>query len=300
MVTSSPFRDALRDITGDSWLDDLARASLAAADAKYSPDHVPPPVLRVALTGIRDMEARDSYLVIKAVQDATAKLGHLIRDPRSERSIAHATDRAKALLIQRGQAGNVLLFGFPPILDESTTESMHVGPVETLGVRAVRELVSVLPSSAEDDAALDAVLAQRLTVRNAVNDLVNAVPVKASGLGLQLTPSAGDAVSSVLSAEQARVLKESFKETRVDRRIVSVAGRLDGVRTRRRIFYLEPDSGGEIHGALDLELLDDIRANLDHHVVARVQEEHTESLSGRRSQPLYRLISIQPDSAEMF
>jgi hypothetical protein len=300
VVSSSSFRDALRDITGDSWLDDLARASLTAADAKFSPDHVPPPVLRVALVGIRDMEAHDSYLITKAVQDATAKLGHIIRDPRSERSMAHPADRAKALLIQRGQAGNILLFGFPPILDESTTESIPLGRVETLGVRAARELVSVLPSSAEDDAALDAVLAQRLTVRNAVNDIVNAVPRKASGIGLQLTPSAGDAVSSVLSAEQAHVLKESLRETRVDRRIITMAGRLDGVRTRRRIFYLEPDSGGEIHGAMDLELLDEIRANLDHHVVVRLQEEHTQSLSGRRSQPLYRLIRIQPDSAEMF
>jgi hypothetical protein len=300
VVSSSPFRDALPDITGDSWLDDLARASLLAADAKFAPDHVPPPVLRVALAGIRDMEARDSYLVVKAVQDATAKLGHLIRNPQSERSIAHAADRAKALLIQRGQAGNVLLFGFPSVLEDPAIESMPVGPVETLGVRAARELVSVLPSSAEDDAALDAVLAQRLTVRNAVNDIVNAVPARASGMGLQLTPSTGDAVASVLSAEQANVLKESLKETRVDRRIVTLTGRLDGVRTRRRIFYLEPDSGGEIHGAMDLELLEDIRANLDQHVVARLQEEHTQSLSGRRSQPLYRLISIQPDSAKMF
>ena len=298
MVTSA-FRDRMREITGDSWLDDLARASLAAADAKFSPDYVIPPILRVVFAGLRDVEARDSYLVTKAVQDATAKLGHIIRKPQTETSAAYASDRLKAPLIQRGQAGNIILFGFPAAEDESTSGTLAGTAVETLAVRATRELVSVLPSSSDDDAALDAVLAQRLTIRNAVNDIVNAVPRKATGLGLQLTPSSGEIIASVVSAEQASMLKDSLKETRVDRRIITVSGRLDGVRTKRRIFYLEPESGGEIHGALDRELLDDIRVNLDRQVVVRLQEERIESRTGKRSQPLYRLISIEA-APEMF
>jgi hypothetical protein len=293
VVSSSPFRDALREITGDSWLDDLARASLSAADAKFSPDYITPPVLRVVFAGMRDIEARDSYLTTKAIQDATAKLGHIIRDPRSETSVAHAADRAKAPLLLRGQTGNIILFGFPPLEDESRPGTLPGTATETLAVRAARELVSVLPSSSEDDAALDAVLAQRMTIRNAVNDVVNALPRKAAGLGLQLTPSAGESVSSVLSAEQATVLKDGLKETSVDRRIVTMSGRLDGVRTKRRIFYLEPESGGEIHGALDLESLDDIRANLDRQVVVQLEEQRIRSASGRRSQPRYRLMTIQ-------
>lgn len=299
MVSRSPFREALGEITGDSWLDDLARASLSAADAKFSPDYIPPPVLRVVFAGMRDVEARDSYLATKAVQDATAKLAHIIRNPRSETSIAHAADRAKAPLLLRSQAGNVIVFGFPALEDEPLPGTLPGTVTETLAVRAARELVSVLPSSSEDDAALDAVLAQRVTVRNAINDIVNAIPRKAAGLGLQLNPSAGEAVNSVLSAEQAGVLKDSLKEIRVEKRMVTMSGRLDGVRTKRRIFYLEPESGGEIHGALDLESLDDIRANLDRQVVVQLEEQRTESASGRRSQPLYRLIGFQ-SPAEMF
>ena len=64
--------------------------------------------------------------------------------------------------------------------------------------------------------------------------------------------------------------------------------------TRCLIFYWKPDSGGEIHGALDLESLDDIGANLDRHVVVRLEEERTQSASGQRSQPRYRLLSIEP------
>jgi hypothetical protein len=50
---------------------------------------------------------------------------------------------------------------------------------------------------------------------------------------------------------------------------------------------------------MDLESLDDIRANLDRHVVVRLQEERMQSLTGKRNQPLYRLISIE-SAAKMF
>jgi hypothetical protein len=256
-------------------------------------------LLRLAFPGLREVDAHDSYLATKAIQDATAKLAHIIRNPRSETSIAHAADRAKAPLLMRSQTGNVIIFGFPVVEDEVPPGTLAGIVPETLAVQAARELVNVLPSSSEDDAAIDAVLAQRLTVRNAVNDIVNAVPKKAEGLGIQLQRGSGDTVSSILSTEQAGMLKDSLKETRVGRRVITMAGRLDGVRTKRRIFYLEPESGGEIHGALDLESLDEIRANLNRHVVVRLEEERIESVSGRKSQPLYRLLRIESEPATL-
>jgi len=36
------FGEARQEITGDSWLDDLARQSLVAAEAKFDPPPVPP------------------------------------------------------------------------------------------------------------------------------------------------------------------------------------------------------------------------------------------------------------------
>jgi hypothetical protein len=298
-VVSDFFREAIAEITGDSWLDDLARASWRAAEEKFSPDYVPPAQLRVSFPGLREVQARDSYLAMKAIQNATTKLAHIIRNPGSETNIAYAADRAKAPLLLRSQAANVIVFGFPVVEDEVPPGTL-VGTVsETLAVQAARELVNVLPSSAEDDAALDAVLAQRRTVRNAVNDIVMAVPPKADGLSFQLTPSSGESVFSVLSRDQASMLRDSLQEMRVDRRTVLMAGRLDGVRTKRRIFYLEPESGGEIHGALDLESMDDIRANLDRNVLVRLEEERTQSVSGQRSQPRYRLLSIEPSQGTL-
>src|SRR5262249_33837260 len=139
----------------------------------------------------------------RAIQAATAKLGHIIRDPRSETSIAHAADRLKAPLLLRSQSGNTIIFGFPDVEDQVPPGTLPGVVPETLAVRAARELVSVLPSSGDDDAAIDAVLAQRETVRNAVNDIVKAVPREADALSFELSPSSGDPVSSMLSREQA-------------------------------------------------------------------------------------------------
>ena len=108
-----------------------------------------------------------------------------------------------------------------------------------------------------------------------------------------MVPVSGETIDSVLSAEQAGVLKSSLSESRVDRRTITIQGRLDGVRTKRRIFYLEPESGAEIHGAVDLELLEAVRTNLDRQIFATLEEERIRTLSGRRNQPLYRLIRIE-------
>ncbi len=290
------FREAIAEISGDSWLDDLARASWRAAEEKFSPDYVPPAQLRVSFPGVRDMLAYDSYLATKAIQTATAKLGHIIRNPRSETSMAHAADRVKASLMLRSQSGNTIIFGFPEVEDKAPGTLPGVVP-ETLAVRAARELVSMLPSSAEDDAAIDAVLAQRETVRNAVDDIVKAVPRKADGLSFELSQGFEDPVSSILSQEQAGMLRDSLQETRTARERILMPGRLDGVRTKRRIFYLEPESGGEIHGALDLESLEEVRANLNRQVIVRLEREQIISASGRRAQPLYRLLGFEPAQA---
>ena len=54
------FREAREEITGHTWLDDLARASLSAAEAKFSGREVP--LLRVVLSGVRTIDAHDSTL----------------------------------------------------------------------------------------------------------------------------------------------------------------------------------------------------------------------------------------------
>jgi hypothetical protein len=61
----SRFSEARDQITGNSWLDDLARASLSAADAKFSPrQDTPSRRLRVYI------EPRDAWIGVYVANDA--------------------------------------------------------------------------------------------------------------------------------------------------------------------------------------------------------------------------------------
>jgi hypothetical protein len=284
------FRRIAEEIPGGTWLDDIARASAMAANAKFERTSRSP-LLQVSLIGATHLDAYTFSDLSRALQDATAKIGHIIRNPSAEVTIVQPADRDKAPLIQRGQAGNAIFFGFP---EPASEDALINDGLETLSERAVKELCDFLPANGSDDGALDAVLLQRDTVRNAVSDIVNAV-TKNSGIGLQLTPTSGEQVARSMTTEQARVLSNSLRETRDAVGYETVSGRLDGVRTRRRIFYLERESGGTIQGAVAPDLLDRIKAHLDRPVTARLRVVRTTTIDGRRGRPVHELLEITPE-----
>jgi hypothetical protein len=284
------FRRIADEIPGGTWLDDLARASAMAAHAKFERT-CRSPSLRVSVIGSDRQDAYTFSDIGRALQDATAKIGHIIRNPQGEVTYVQPADRDKAPLIMRGQAGNTMFFGFPePPADDAL---IHDG-IETLSERAVKELCDFLPANGSDDGALDAVLLQRDTVRNAVSDVVNAV-IKTSGIGLQLTPTSGDELARSMTTDQAKVLHNSLRESREAVGYETVSGRLDGIRTRRRIFYLERESGGTIQGAMAPDLLDKIKENLDRPVTARLRVVRTTTIDGRRGRPVHELLEITPE-----
>ncbi|MFD2417478.1 hypothetical protein [Amycolatopsis pigmentata] len=284
------FRRIAEDIPGGTWLDDLARASAMAAHAKFERTTASP-LLKVSMLGPTHLDAYTFSDISRALQDATAKIGHIIRNPQGEITYVQPADRDKAPLLQRGQAGNTIFFGFPePAADDAL---IHDG-IETLSERAVKELCDFLPANGSDEGALDAVLLQRDTVRNAVSDIVNAV-VKNTGIGLELTPTSGEEVARSMTLDQAKVLHSSLRESREAVGYETVTGRLDGVRTRRRIFYLERESGGTIQGAVSPDLLGQIKENLDRPVTARLRVVRTTTIDGRRGRPVHELLAITPE-----
>jgi len=284
------FRRIADEIPGGTWLDDLARASAMAAHVKFERTSRSP-LLRVSMLGSVNLDAYTFSDISRALQDATAKIGHIIRNPQGEITYVQPADRDKAPLLQRGQAGNTIFFGFPePAPDDAL---IHDG-IETLSERAVKELCDFLPANGSDDGALDAVLLQRDTVRNAVSDIVNAV-VKNVGIGIELTPTSGDDVARSMTFDQAKVLHSSLREQREAVGYETVSGRLDGVRTRRRIFYLERESGGTIQGAVAPDLLDQLKDNLDRPVTARLRVVRTTTADGRRGRPVHELLEITPE-----
>ncbi len=277
MVTS-PFQRAADEISGKSWLDELARSSLRAAQAKFD-QGTAQPLLRVELRGTQRVGAYDTALVTMALQNATAKLGHVIRDPRREHTHTRRSDREASILIPKAQVGRTLYFSFPSDADadRSAVSLFPEFHAPSLSEEAARELCELLPAGDNDDASLDAVLAQRTTVRSAVSDLVEAISQTHAGLGLVFTGVGAESTNSQLSTEQADLLRDGLKETRTDRRVEQVVGRLDGVRTRRRIFYLETETGQEIYGAIgsDPVVMDSIRSNLDRRVKATIESERS-------------------------
>ncbi|GAA1199613.1 hypothetical protein [Prauserella alba] len=286
------FEDIADAIPGGTWLDDLARASARAANAKFErPSRSA--LLRVSMLDSPRMDAYAFSDISRALQDATAKVGHIVRNPQGEITYVQPADREKAPLLQRGQAGNALFFGFP---ETSDPDALINDGIETLSERAVKELCDFLPINGSDDGALDAVLLQRDTIRNAVSDVVNAV-TKTSSLGLTLTPTSGEEVTRSMTTEQARVLHNSLRESREDVGYETVTGRLDGVRTRRRIFYLERDTGSTIQGAVVPDLLDQIKVNLDRPVTARLRVVRTTTIDGRRGRPVYELLDIHGETS---
>ena len=289
------FRQLSEDIPGGTWLDDLARASANAAHAKFERTSRSP-LLKVSMLGETRLDAYTSSDISRALQDATAKIGHIVRNPHGEITYVQPADREKAPLIQRGQAGNAMFFGFP---DTATSDALISDGIETLSERAVKELCDFLPANGSDDGALDAVLLQRDTVRNAVSDIVNAV-TKNSGIGLTLIPTSGEELTRSMTTDQARVLQSSLRESREDVGYETVAGRLDGVRTRRRIFYLERDTGSTIQGAVAPDLLDEIKLNLDQPVTTRLRVVRTTTIDGRRGRPVYELLEIRSEDAGLF
>lgn len=295
-MVSNPFRTALQEVKGSSWAAEAARSSLRAAEAKFVQD-AQEPMLRVDLGGQRTLGAFDTATVSMALQTATAKLGHLILAPGQERTQSRKSDREDALLIPRMQLGRSLFFSFPPPLTSHDIDLLPDLPVTpSLSQAAALELCSILPSSSEDDAALDALVSQRVTVRSAINDIVEAVNETATGLQLELTVMGHENVHSEVSVDQAGVLRDTLKETRTDRRTQEIVGRLDGIRTRRRIFYLELETGEEIHGAIgpDPALMAKIRDGLDRTVIATVESERVETVAGHRGRPSYLLIGLEP------
>ncbi|EHK87407.1 hypothetical protein ACWGRK_05450 [Saccharomonospora azurea] len=286
------FRQLAENVPGGTWLDDLARASALAAHAKFERTSRSP-LLRVSVLGSSHLDAYTSSDLSRALQDATAKIGHIVRNPQTEITSVQPSDREKAPLIQRGQAGNAMFFGFP---ETSVPGALISDGIETLSERAVKELCDFLPVNGSDDGALDAVLLQRDTVRNAVSDVVNAV-MRTSSIALSLTPTTGEDVARSMTTEQARVLQSSLRESREDVGYETVTGRLDGVRTRRRIFYLERDTGSTIQGAVAPDLLDKIKENLDRPVTARLRVVRTTTIDGRRGRPVYELLEIRSETS---
>lgn len=290
----SKFTDMRHQIEGDSWLDNLARASLVAADAKYG-DGGRVPILAINFT--EDVDASTLAIVTESVQSAVARMGKYVSNSSSAATRLRETDRQLTRLFPRRQFGRRIEFGFEAP-HEIDGRLFDIPSVETITEIAARELIEVLPNTADDQQAVSAVLTRAKAPLNAVRDIARAVE-QTSGIGMTLTSNFGDAFDSVVTAEQARRITERLNHSdELERETIQVAGRIDGMRTRRRIFFLETPNR-DFEGAFDGDMVNAVKAHIDRPVIATLERVRPMKRAGPRGRWSYQLKGLKDPEPEI-
>ncbi len=212
----------------DSRLSRLRRSSLTAYRQKFS---LPATQLRVDITG--ELTATVVSQVTSALQHATALAAKAILDPKNAAITVQSSLLERAPLLPIGQSRGTLYFELPQQV--APTNAIEQTPVAGLTENAVRELIEILPETADDERTLQSLPSRRPQYRSAVKKLAEALGDAAS-MSLSMRPTGGTAPeTSVLTVEQAREVPTLLSGTQDKRDMLTVYGILDGMRTRRRL-----------------------------------------------------------------
>ena len=281
----SDFADARRAITGSSWLDDVARASLAAAEAKF--EGVTASFLAVDVD--KDLDALALSTITRSVQFAVARVGHHLANPKTEANQVHNPDLERVRLFVRRNVSRRIEFAFE---DPNQPAPVIFGdhPGDLFAEKAAVELAELLPETATDLDSMRAMPARDRASLNAIKDLVDAVR-KTTGISMHVHASTSDR-TSVLTSEQADELSDTLVASKLERERIEVTGRLDGVRTRRRVFYFEGPNN-DYEGGFEQDLAETVKKFIDMPAVAvleRVRHRRIAGVAGRWS---YRLLHLR-------
>lgn len=289
------------------WREDVLAAREAArssdAFARHSAEglvllfnSMAPTELRITETGAlrlmvtpsgRRPSAMDLAVVLEHFSRAVASIGAEIQDPLAERQLGPA-DYHRAPIFPTTIPGGPLVLTTEP--GPLTLSALPSGP--TTADMALSRLANVLPENGRDNAFPARLLASRLPTARAILEVARAAK-RTHGLQLQLdgTP---EGVVSAIDVEQANLISDLLKDTREQSKTLRLPGRLDGVRFKRREFYLEVKDR-DIHGVVDETLVPMVRELLDQPVVATVERVSRITNAGVRRQTFYRLVDLASD-----
>jgi len=254
------------------------------------------PPLRIELMSRRKASATDVATITQAVQDAAARVALLLMHPKEDRTRLDSTVRSRAELIPQGQSGNTLYFQFPRrVRNENQLDGTSVAH---LAEEAMRELVNTLPESPTDTQSLQVLSGRRVGIRSAVANLARAVSAT-DDICLSLkTGREGRPQISIMTKTQASEISELLMTKTTEVTEASFHGILDGMRSRRRLFYVvseDPLNTQEFEGVVEPSLLPSVQSALNERVHAKVSKTVTVSGDGTRSHPVYSLLSLQID-----
>ncbi|MBD0853064.1 hypothetical protein CU043_02305 [Corynebacterium striatum] len=277
-------------VAGESFASMISRMSRAAAEMKFSPSRNA--VLSVDILG-QEVEAYLAAEVAKSVTDAAALFAKAIQDPRKENARITNDFRRRVGIRNIASTGNHLVFGFPSKADDPQTPLVDESQIPSLGETSARNLAVTLPCDAEDDSSLDSVMGLALPERSGLSKLSEVLAKYRKTVRLELNVDNELKTFGVLTSEQAKVLYENLKKQTEEQWIQEFSGRLDGMRSRRRQFYLELKNEREISGVIGEDLIAELPKYIDKQVNAVVTCRRPSYANGRSGRVVYRLDSIQ-------
>lgn len=290
---------------GDDQFSLLRRASLQAAAAKYdiaapAPESMPAAV-QVRLSDCSspgsEVAALEAGDFLQRIQRAVARLAKARRARLADVARLTQLDFDVARLnVASASVGSWVVNLKYPSLDADSTAS----PLSTLWAEVgVVELIRALPENDTDDESIDSIGAASPVIRRAVADLISEHPESQPSLSISVRRFTGETLQSTVTPQQASFLREKLAVAREERGILRLRGRLDGLRTRRQIFYLEIEGGREIHGYVDESLMPAVKSNLDEEVEVELETFVIRARSGKASQKQYRLIRVGEEQTHL-
>jgi hypothetical protein len=303
---SRAYRQALDAAAGDDPWSTLRRASLEALAAQVpglAPEQPLPLTMHLVDPDSADhlVPAAKAGEMLERLQRAVARVAKARRTHALEvKRILKADVEAARLNVVAAGPGSLTVELRPHLHTPSADEQEEEIPLgtSTWAEQAMIELIRVLPESRDDEAAVDSIPAADPVLRRAINDLVTG---KGGQLDVDFALERPDGAQlfGQLSRAQAAELRKSLDISTEERTIEIRRGRLDGLRTKRRLFYLEVPGGAEIHGLVDEDLLTVVRDNLDRVVNVRLEVLNQRSRSGRATQKRYRLIGVYDEPEQL-
>lgn len=297
------YEAARSSAAGDDAMSVLKRASLDAL-ASSMPGLVPEPAqpalyLRLAEIGgdghAVPMQQAGDFL--ERLQRAVARLAKGRRTRVLEVRRLRLEDLKIARLDVLAASPGSLIVKVQPHLEAQADDEVPLGGT-TWAEIALTDLLSALPEDDADSGALDGIAAASPVLRRAVADLVLGRKGELLDVSFDFQRVRGERITSRLTPNQSIALRRTLSAPTTERFLETRVGVLDGMRTRRRLFYFGNEDEPEIHGLIDEELLPAVRENLDRRVEVVLEVVSTRSKAGQRSQRSYRLIAVQPAEAE--
>ncbi|ORA62162.1 hypothetical protein [Mycobacteroides franklinii] len=304
-MSVEPYNEDLRELEflkqraleyrpSDPLVENYHRASIEIAwDALVpAPEPQATDLLRVEVRGVETLSNHMASKVSAAVQNAVVRMDRSLKNPRSVNSVIRPEDRLRTEVVQDGAQGNVMFFRVPSPVTSTSAPGLDLGLIPGRASTALRELITILPENAADLRSFVEEIDQAAPLKRvAVQNISEAAKLSEQGISLDLITSGGS-IRSVLDRDSAEALDDFLKDRETIEDTTTVSGLLDGFRGTRRVFYLITNSGKEIAGSVEPDMLPRVRHLAGRMVTAQLSTTQWRSHTGRLGPKAYGLISI--------